>query len=78
MNQNVYTEPISTNLEILRLKRRSSRKITYDCFNAHTKGENVHCIKGHIISPRPEGMSLLVCLKGGSTTQCLNCPDYDN
>lgn len=77
VDNKIFQEPAATTLENLRDKRRELRRITYDCFSAHLRGDSVVCTKGKTLSAAKSGtMPLLTCPKGGSTPMCVACKDY--
>ena len=76
----LFEEPAASELEQRRHQARGKRRIIYDCFNAHARGEKVLCTRGYPLGTKTRNWrSLLVVLRGQSTALCSNsCPDYDD
>jgi hypothetical protein len=74
INNDYFQEPVASRLEEKRDLARTKRRITYDCFNAIVKDEEVVCCRGHLADSIP----LVTVLRGRSTKVCANCPDYDD
>jgi hypothetical protein len=74
----IWFTTMAPELQVLRQKAREIRRITFDCLSAIVKGDHVVCKLGHPIGRGPEGsMLLLTVLRGRSSLQCKNCPDYE-
>jgi hypothetical protein len=81
MDNMLFKDPKAIKCELLRDQRRQTRRITFDCFNAHLDidGEQVFCTKSKKITKNLNGvMPILTCLKGGSTVVCANCESYND
>lgn len=57
--------------------RDKDRRITYDCLNTIVEGIKVACKKNHKLFGKRAKVSLLSVLRGQTSKQCKNCPDYD-
>lgn len=65
---------------VCRAKARLTKKrLTFDCFKAHSKEARVYCRNGHPLNPKSGdgSMFLISVLKGTTSSQCKNCPDFD-
>jgi hypothetical protein len=69
-----FEEPLANHLEVKRNHARTKRRITYDCFNAVMRDEQVRCAREHFSNTVP----LLTVLRGRSTAVCVKCADYDD
>lgn len=72
MNDNLFREPIATQLENKRNAKRGKRQITYDCWEAKVKGGHVYCKRGYSLGQHGT-LSLEQVLNGGSCEACHKC-----
>ena len=86
MAKSLFDAESAEKLKALRIKARGKRgkRLTYDCMKAivTTTGNDVACKAGHIFKARGPNstkttMVLVSVLKGHSSSECQQCPDYD-
>jgi len=70
------------NLDFAEAKREKRRKKqprqTFDCFNAHVRGDRVVCVAGHRLTVARDGSMYLISVLNGTTASvCKTCPDFD-
>jgi len=82
-DNNLFQEPMATELTTKRIQARRKRRITYDCMNAIVQGIWVTCKAGHEFrrtgpkSSAGTGIGLLPVLRGMASSTCKQCEDYD-
>lgn len=69
-------------LDLFEQKRDEHRKrigrLSFDCFNLHSKGDRAFCKLQHPISDTKEGdMHLWAVLKGTTSSVCKGCKEFN-
>ena len=79
-SQSVWDRPdVLDSMETQREQRRAlNPRQTFDCFNAHVRGDRVVCLKGYHLGASKDGsLYLLSVLKGTTSSECKNCQDFN-
>jgi len=78
--KNIWERPdVLDSFETTREKRRALKpQLTFDCFNAHARGDRVVCVNGYPLGSSNDGsMYLASVLKGTTSAKCKGCPDFN-
>jgi|GEM_PF-3858238 len=78
--KNIWERPdVLDSFETKREKRRAlNPRLTFDCFNAHARGDRVVCVKGYHLGCSNDGsLYLASVLEGIASAKCKSCPDFN-
>lgn len=72
MTDVLFSEPLATDMEVLRAEARAKRQIMFDCRNALVRDERLVTCRWHVAPA-----TLRAVLRGRSSGMCARCAFYE-